>query len=296
MLMAYVASSLINVLTAIFDTLGFTHFGRWLDVSTVGGWTYLTRFNGLTMQPNHLGQECAIAAFLALGVYPRGGTTYKKGLWVTVVALLLIGVLGSGSRGALLAVASIGVILLAAYMRKIAFRFASLISLASVLATIVAIRSYLNSHVEIQGALDRLFTISTSVASSNETRYLRYSDALKDFASNPIAGVGFAHIGGVENVYLQFLQGAGMVGFIGFALYICPSVWKSIVLLRRDRDDLLMLSAACAVGVFLLTSLTQNLVYARFTLIPMGVLWAAVIHLHKSGLSRAPIYSATSPG
>lgn len=268
----YVVGAAANVAVSILDTLGITRLEEWLGVKTVGGWEYETRFHGLTMHPNHLGQLGAIASVLALGILPNRESKSARNLWIATELLLIVGVIGSGSRGALLAVLIVGFALvvhkgsLLARTSRLAF-FAGLGLLAG------ALISHISESTPVVGAISRLFGNAPGVQDSTEARWVAYTRALKDFSEKPIAGAGFSYVGGnVENIYLQFLQGAGLIGLVGLLCYFSP-LWRAWKRVRTRPDDLLLLAVTGSIVVYLLITLTQNLVYARFSLVPMGLLW-----------------------
>lgn len=275
-ILGYVLSAIINVLVSFFDSLHLTNIQQWLSISTVGGWTYEKRFNGLMMHPNQMGQQCAIAIFLMISVFPKTKGYKIKALWAGSFLLLAFGVVGSGSRGSLLAVFLMGLMLFFIYCRRYILQPSKIISIVAMAVFLVALNVYLNMQSDSQGAFTRLFSSGDGVDVSTETRAALYFEALKDFLSNPATGIGFSHVGGVPNVYIQFLQGTGVVGVLAFFVYVMPPLWMSRKLLNPHRYDLLTLGAASAVGVFLLVCVTQNQIYARFILIPMGILWALV--------------------
>jgi uncharacterized membrane protein len=108
---AYVASGIVNAATGMADVFGLTNFGIWLNVETINDYEYRSRAHGLTMHPNHMGLHCAMALFLVIGILRKNDTHIKRAIKVAAGLMLLLGVLVSGSRGALLSVFIMGLLL-----------------------------------------------------------------------------------------------------------------------------------------------------------------------------------------
>lgn len=272
---AFVASAIVNVCVSLLDATGLTDFQSWMRLETVGGWDYETRFHGLAMHPNHLGQMCAIAALLALGVFPENRYRWKRAVWAASEVILVVGIVGSGSRAALLSAVMVGLLLSLKYRRVLALSLSRLVLIAGVAAMSTATLFYLGETTTTYGAVARLLENSPDlgIEQSNAARIVSYKNAVEDLASSPILGMGFSHIGGVENLFVQFLQSAGVIGLVGLALYFYPAVkaWRN---LKAHRPDLLMVAATSGVGVYLVFTQMVNLTYARFSLISVGLLWA----------------------
>ncbi len=272
-MVAFVASAVLNVTVSLLDAGGVTDFQNWLHVETVNDWSYEARLHGLTMHPNHFGLVCAIAAALALGAFPLTRSRWAIGAWAGIEILLIVGVLGSGSRAALLAVVVMSFVLLLKYWRSLGLRLSRLALLAVIVVASAGAFHYVSEVRVTHGAFARLVGDVAGVEDSNSERLRGYAGAVRDFVSSPLVGVGFSYIGVVENLALQFLQSGGVLGLAGLVIYFWPAAitW---VRLRGRHPDFLMIAAISGIGVYLLFTLMVNLSYARFSLIPVGLLWA----------------------
>ena len=272
---AFVASAVVNVVVSLFDATGLTDFQNWMGVETIDGWAYETRFHGLAMHPNHFGQMCAIAALLALAVFPASHYRWKRVVWAASEALLVIGIVGSGSRAALVAAVVVALLLSLKYRRVLAQSLSKFILFGGMAAVSIAASFYLSEITTTHGAVARLLASSPDlgVEQSNSARIVSYKNAVEDITASPIIGMGFSHLGGVENLLLQFLQSAGVIGLVGLGLYFYP-VGKAWANLKGRRLDLLMAAVVGGAGVYLVFTQMVNLTYARFSLIPLGLLWS----------------------
>lgn len=281
LMIAYGASGIVNAVIGIADASSLTDIGAWLHVRTVNDYSFGTRAHGLTMHPNHMAQHSAMALFLIIGLLKQKDSSVKRILKVAVALVLLLGVLASGSRGALLSVLVVGTLLCFIYLRKLyRYRSATLISVAAIMCGF-AVTVTLNLNQPIFGAWDRLLQESDDVQESNETRLRAYDLAWQDFTAYMFAGSGYSSISGAHNIYLQILQSAGLLGMAGLLLYFVVPIWNVRSLLKYKNLDNLILGVVSSVGIFLVSGLVENMIYVRSALIPMGFLWA-LIRLHRT--------------
>jgi hypothetical protein len=269
-IISYIGMAVVNVLVSILDGMKYTNFQSWLHVETVNDWAYDTRFHGLAMHPNHLGQLCAIAATLAIAVIPAKKLSWRMALWGLSEIVLIIGIIGSGSRAALLSFGTVGLIWSLLYWRALFKKPSSFIVMIVVLIISGLTFFHIKKNVENTNALARLFGDDKGVEQSNQGRLLDFKVAIEEFSESPIVGAGFSYIGGVENIVIQFMQSAGLLGIIGILLYFYPIAdIKNIRMALRNR---MILGCMSGLAVFLIFTQMVNLTYARFSLIPMGLL------------------------
>lgn len=280
LMVAYCASGIVNAVVGIADVSNLTDIGTWLHVRTVNDYSFGTRAHGLTMHPNHMAQHSAMALFLIIGFLKKKDSSVKRILKVAVALVLLLGVLASGSRGALFSVLVVGTLLCFIYLRKLyRYRSATLISVAAIMCSF-AVAVTLNLTHPLLGAWDRLLQESDGLQESNEARAGAYDHAWQDFTDHMLAGSGYSSIGAAHNIYLQILQSAGLLGMAGLLLYFVAPIWNVRSLLKYKNLDNLILAVVCSVGIFLISGLVENMIYVRSALIPMGFLWA-LIRLHR---------------
>ena len=275
---AYVASGVVNATTGITDVFGLTNFDTWLNVATVNDYEYGGRAHGLTMHPNHMGLHCATALFLIVATIRKNDTRVKRAFALAASLILLLGILISGSRGALLSIFIMGLLIGFISFRHL-YRSKVLLPLVFI-ASGLAIIATLNQDQQLFEAWNRLMGGADVTAESNLARIQSYSDAWQDFLNHPLAGSGYASIAAAHNIYLQILQSGGLIGTVGFLLYFAAPIWHVRRLLKSKQMDNLTLGVVSSIGIFLINGLVTNTIYVRSALIPMGLLWA-LIRLYK---------------
>jgi O-Antigen ligase len=227
-------------------------------------WRTLPRIAGFTLNPNFLGAWLAVLAVLLLE--SRDG-------WIrwTAIPFGLVGVVLTGSRGALLAVL-MGMIIFVLFRQRSRWLAASLILVLFAVA--------------VQGALP---IRSLQVVERNADRVVIYQEALEAIRSAPLFGVGdlsswFARnrsltalvgqtepIAHAHNFVLQVLAESGLVGF---------AVWMTWWLLIAGR--ILRSRASLGFAVFG-TILLLNTFDMFFLFAPIHIaLWIAIVaHPHS---------------
>lgn len=269
---AAIMSAVANVLIAVVDYYGPLSISSLLHADTVGGWAYDTRFHGLSVHPNFLGEFSAIAIFLLLIFMPKKGKYPAWGLWCGAQVVLFIGVLGSGSRGAIIALTGASLYLAVSYRKTYSINIWRLSGALLLLFVMTGIGYYQIAH-GVHNVFYRLF-ISDNIGESTQGHIEGYRTAFNMFLYKPFMGSGWGYFGEVENLLLQVLQSAGVVGFIGLVMYF----W--VLIPRRTKDMLeelkkIKVSLWLAICVFLIFTIFVNGTYARFAMIPIGLLWGA---------------------
>ena len=123
-------------------------------------------------------------------------------------------------------------------------------------------------------SIDRL-TGAVSVDASDAERLVLYEAALADFASSPLLGVGYAGVRAAHNIYLQFLESAGVIGFLLWAGYLVATLRLALsVSVPGSARAAAYLAIACASGLagWLAFGFAQNALYDRFLMVPVGLL------------------------
>ncbi len=95
----WIVSAAANGYISVLELLGFTNVEEVLTNSKA----WIDRFNGLTSQPVHLGVSCAVALPVAVLLGCTAKTWRRRLLYLVVLAGIAIGIMLSGSRGALVA-------------------------------------------------------------------------------------------------------------------------------------------------------------------------------------------------
>jgi hypothetical protein len=275
---AWLIGACANCAVGILDFSNITSIGPSLvggDNSGSGG-----RFAGLTAHPNHL----AIVAVMALPVALGGLTTASDRLrpgrallaYGIASALLLVGVLVTGSRAGLIG-AMLGVILIVAVPVRGSRTGVRVSLIALVILATIALAGTSGTNDLFVGQA-RLLNPGTGEAASNSARDTGFTSALADFASDPLFGAGFSNVHGALNIFLQLLQSGGVLAFGAFAAFTVGTL-RTGRRLARDRvaslpDRQLALSLVISVVCWLVYSLFQNAIYDRFLYVPAGLILA----------------------
>lgn len=269
---AYVLSASINSVVGIIDLTGIIHIASSINADSLSGEPYPGRARGLTLHPNHLAQTCAISTVFAFASIDRNG--YKMATMFSMISLA--GVLASGSRGALLGLVIVGILLPILARHQVSRSLKKTFALMTIpLGVMVGLFSYLESFFpESYGAIDRLFTGQGGSAASDKGRIELLQTASQNFGENPIFGAGFYWIGHAHNIIMQVLESAGVVGGLGFTLYLGTLFYMSTRLIPKDTNKLFGLMLVAGAMVFIVSGLFANTVYYRAAVIPFGLLWA----------------------
>jgi O-antigen ligase len=264
----------LNAALGALDLLGLTAVGASVTGVDFAGFT--DRPTGLTLHPNHLGLVAAMAFPVAVARLGLGGF---RGLGaIILVPLLMVGVVESGSRGALLAAVA-GVVLLFALGVTTRRSRTTLLLVAAPIATFVLIVAVLGNN-ELTGsvAFDRLSGGSGAVQSDAQRRVL-LEDSLGEAVANPLVGTGFSDVRTAHNIYLQLLQAGGLLALAGFLAFAVSVVRRARWLAMRGRGlppSLMSLAAGsgASVCVWLLFGMVGNAVFDRYLYLPVGVVLA----------------------
>lgn len=261
---AFLFGTACSALVAISDEFGFTHID--LVLSSEG---YEGRQIGLTNHPNHLGFTCAMAIPLAIHLATR-----RRGLGLSVLVLLGLAVLFSGSRGAQVgALLAVPLTALLAPSARVALRPVALLALVT-LPVAIALR------VGLPADSDYVRFGGSNAEQSDALRELLRRQAEDDFHENRLLGVGINVLPEGHNFYLQLLAAGGVVLFAIMAVYWAGALWTA----RR-------ISARCSLAVYLASSVLVSLVMGlhanqivdRYLFVPV----AALLALAAAGAARA---------
>jgi len=239
----------------------------------ITGFRWLGRTGGLTVHPNHLGLACAMALPVSIVQMSIVKQLKKRLIWFLIPLGLMVGVIVSGSRAALLG-SGAGLIMLCVLDKRL-IKPLLLILIINLLLLSIAVKY----HPEISDLLgygwNRLLG-GVSVAESDAVRLEYYNESYSEFLKNPLIGVGFGIVRRSHNIYLQILQAGGALAFIGFLAFIIGFLlfgWKitldpSIAAHNRDVARALLISLV----IWLIVGLVQNQISDRFLYIPMGLM------------------------
>lgn len=269
-ILAFVFSATINTIVALLDQATGGYISHALTHADWHG-----RASGLTAYPNHFGLVCAMALPLALAlsavVQKRG---YRAALNGTA-ALILVGVLLSGSRAALIgAVFGSLVIFVEGGSRR------QLIVGMGFGVGGVLIMSLLSKSLAYSVSLGvgRLFG-DVSIGNSDSLRIEFYKQVAASFQERPLLGQGLHDLTHAHDIYLQLVQAGGLVLLVGFLCYIFSLIYiglKNLSTFQRDGTERkLTMALLASVGTWLVIGLAQNMLVDRYIYVPVGLLVAA---------------------
>lgn len=258
-LVAWLLGTLVSVLVAVSDFLGFTH----VAFSLTHGALTTGRQSGLSAHVNHFGFACAMAIPIAIFIISSGRPV--GGL--TALGLLLMGSVLSGSRGSQIGVVT--AFILSAVFTRQGRRLAIPIMWLCVLVStmVLAVRPQLFSAF---GDLIRFGDRTAYV--SDEARAMAAEQAIQDFRTHPVAGVGLEVLTEAHNIILQALAAGGVILLLGLAVYFLDAIKDGI---RAYRKGYVAAGFSVASACTLLVMGTfQNQISDRYLYVPIAAICA----------------------
>lgn len=214
---------------------------------------------GLAAHSNHFAVASLLACGTGIGLVltSRGRSRTTA---VGLMALVLGGLVGSGSRAGL-GGAVVFAIVLAVLLRQ--WRMFLWAGFASVMFAVLVVVGIV--ELTSTSAVGRLLGRDATVVLSNAERSIAQEAALRSVSSHPITGVGFSAAKEAHNVYLQIWAAAGVLGLLGAA-----GLFIAVGRMVRVRSQGGIMATAC------LSSYIGYLASAVFS----TVLWDRYLWLH----------------
>jgi O-antigen ligase len=205
---------------------------------------------GFFWHPNGMGAFCAVVAASLVALASQTTDRKMAGQCYTLAVVAAVGVLSSGSRGAILGLAAAVFIAMALTGKKGATRVAIVFAVLLALFAIAAQFDLLPVARE-SGGLDDF---------TKESRLLVWGEAVLLFLQHPVVGVGWTNFhqmgvlaetdfGAVAHAHNWYLNTLTETGVIGFALLFGPLVWLFFSNLRVARYDVRALIVIAALTV-----------------------------------------------
>jgi O-antigen ligase len=270
----WLASVVLNSLVALSDSFQLTSIGEQLTgLASVPG-----RAIGLTPHSNHLATIAAMAIPIALSRATTAQSSLMRRLSGVSVLVLAGGIGVSGSRAGLLA-GALGVTLVLLFQRRERIRAIRIVVATLALTAVLVATAFGPGLVsELSSGYERLTgkIAPTSVQESDDARRQAYGRAIKDFVQHPLTGTGLGTARLAHNLYLQLLQGGGILLLCSFAVFALGALRLGYRLSRDSRlsADMQSLAGALTISltVWLIAGLVQNPLYDRFLYLPVGFL------------------------
>lgn len=224
-----------------------------------------SRLVGLTVHPGQLGSISLLAMGPAIGLLlsGRGFRPWHLG----VLPVLAFGVLGSGSRAALGALALLAVLIFPlTRSRAVA---GTLLVCAAVITVAFAF-----GFIEPKGenALGRLFGDAATSAGSNAIRADLGDAVLDRWEQRPITGNGYNLMRPSHNVYLGILGSAGILGVAGFGTLVATIIRR----LMRSRANVVAVAVTASYLAYLGAAYFDNIFWWRWLWFYVGMVMAAL--------------------
>lgn len=244
---AFVLSASLNGIFAELDAIGVHIASR---LTGREGFVHSERYAGLSSHTTQLGMISVLA--VPMLVY----LGRKNKAWYIAAFPMLIGVLASGSRGALLGV-PIALVVLAICEGRHRVRMIVSIGVLGIIALLAA------NALGLTVGVSRLLG-TKSVSQSDTFRLDRASTAIAQIAQRPLLGQGFG-VPAAHDAYLEILRDGGfVVGLPIFALWI----W-GYVRAYRTRNPLGYAMAA-SLATWIILNAQFNGLYERYLWMPFG--------------------------
>jgi len=222
------------------------------------------RYAGLTVHFNFFALCSLQAICFGFFLLHRLRPSLRPYVWATM-SICAFGVLLSGSRAGLGALVVIAVMY--PFWEKSG---AKLIMLISGFLLVIVMFPVLAQIGGEGSALNRIGSAQGS--SSNYLRVWLFQESWNAFVSRPWFGVGFEHALDAQNIFLQVLSSAGLIGFVGFMMMMW-SITKPLFNLEGPMHRLGWGAFVYLLQGALTASLWDRMVWAGLSMAFLGTLW-----------------------
>jgi O-antigen ligase len=240
------------------------------------------RAYGFFTHPNAMGAFCAVVAVALLAL--AGRTTERKTSvqCYMLASVSVIGLLSTGSRGALMGLAVAIIVLFAISGRRGAMRTA--IGLAIIMAVFVVAYQYNLLPLARETGLDEFTT---------EGRLAVWGEAVLSFLQHPLIGRGWLNFqqagvlgntqyGSMPHAHNWYLNTLVESGIVGFVLMFGPVIWLLTRNLRVARQNM----TALVVSVTFVVVLVHDLVDVPMMTPQFGLLFGGLMGLAAQATSK----------
>jgi O-antigen/teichoic acid export membrane protein len=225
---------------------------------------YVGRPSGLAEHPNALALTCVLALGPVM-LLIRELRSSGRFTAILIAAVLVWGIVISGSRAGVLGAAAVFLLSLAICRRR---------SIVAVALTAGAVAALLlggfHPKLPAANAISRLVDRnSASVVESDAGRTVALHDAIRTISRHPFTGVGFDQAEAAHNIYLQAWESGGILTLLGFLIVAWATLKPLRVIARRSRDGQYA-EKTVAVGIslgfagYLVAGFFQNAMWERY--------------------------------
>ncbi len=246
------------------------------------------RWQGFMPGANRLGGLSAASMVICVSTLLAPATWRMRGLTLAILAISGLGVVMSGSRGAILSLcpALLLVIVAHANRRKGALLRTAAVTLLGIVAMLVAFTAFRNAIPE------RIVSLATGANSAfsemhEDARMETFSIALQFFLENPVFGGGpdvrVFNLGGgttsAHNAYLYQLASAGIIGLMTYLALPCVLLLGLVAAHWRGDTSPYEHREIIEVMALMVLALTHGLVMDTSQLTYVWLIFAAAAHL-----------------
>ncbi len=269
---AWVAGATLSSAVALLHAAGVADLGLALtgaDYNINVGLGASLREAGLSAQPVLLALSCTTALPVVLAQI-TAGSWRQRAFASTLAVILALGALSSGSRAGL---AGLGLaVVLLPFIQPAARAAALRVALVAGMILLLLVLT----GASVLPVITRIISSSTVNSADNAAHLTALSDGLNNFTHSPVFGNGYEYIRGAHDVYVQLLQGGGIISLLGFLLFAggilrvgyCVGENPRLSTLERLTARALVVSMTVwlALGTF------ENPVQDRFLYVPAGLI------------------------
>ncbi len=262
---------------SLVDVLGKLGYGSVGDVSkTLEGFS--SRMSSPWIHPNITGGAMALLVPVA-ACYGLTREGWRQGLGIAVALLGLLGLLLTGSRGAL-----ISLVIVLMWLARKRVPYTGRVLMAGAVAGALVLIFY-------PPLQERVLDLFSSTDASTSVRFDEYANFPRAMLMYPL-GIGFkvdppvpgTDLSGISNLYLNDIYKLGLLGLIMF-LVVIRSWWKAVrppqKTLTLTRDNALWLGSLTGLLAALVSGLFDH--YFSFTMVLIALFWLLLgLNLHEA--------------
>lgn len=276
----YVAAASVSAVIGTFAAASSAHYGNF--ESGVG------RATGLAGNANIFGVVTAIGVVFAAVLATLSSDRRVQALYTAAVAVQVLGIAYSGSRGAMVGVVAGLVVVAVRLVRTGRGRIVAVAGVIALLFTVVTVSGLVRVPTVDRMLLRTDTTASSLSVESTDVRIELFSRALDDRGLESLlvgSGLREQPATSVHNGHFEVWLGLGALGIVGWLL-VCFLTCVPAVRTAWRRDDLderdgVRFAFSAAFVAFVVTALTVNNIWNRY-------LWLLVAVVAFLGSARPP--------
>jgi hypothetical protein len=273
----WIASVLINCGVAILGQAG-VHIGESL---TGLSYSFSHRQAGLTEHPTHLGYVCVLALPVVIVRLILTKRFSLRCFHVATVVIIIVGLILAGSRVALVG-AILSVICIPLYTLGRTRQITAVVMGGIILVGVLVLIS--TASVSSLGELPG--RSGSSIETSDNAHIESAKEALTLFSSHPLTGAGYSNVRQAQDIYLQLLEGGGVLAVAAFGIFIGGCLQMALAIRRsnvlKDRERALAGALAMGIVTWMIMGIFQPPIYDRYLYVGPGLIMAMYMSVRTS--------------